>query len=244
LSRVIKSPPVSRQAYHVPEPDCPNSNPGEGRGEPLDPEALARRRLEEAEREAHALVEQARADSERLLEQAGAEAKRLKELAWEEGLNEGRRQGREEIEAAMRAQAESFERSALTLLESLQREKERLLRKTEPELIELACSIAGRIVRREVEQDDEAVLRIVQKAIDLATEKTQLLIRLHPTDIEWVRQHCEQLRATHDHLEQILFEPDTRIERGGCIIETKAGNVDARLERQLGELRRNLQESM
>ncbi len=247
MSRVIKSPPVSEEAYHVPEaPSAADADaPGRDKGEPqaLDFEAQARRKLQQAEAEARAIVEQAQAESGRLLAEARSEAERLKALAREEGHKEGRRQGQQEIELAMKAQAEAFEQSVFALQESLQRDKERLVRKAEPQLIELACTIAGRVVRKEIEQDNEAVMRIVQKAIALATEKEKLRIRLNPADVEWVRQHCQQLMASHDDLGEMHFEEDPRIERGGCIVETVAGNVDARLERQLEELRRSLQES-
>lgn len=246
MSRVIKSPFLSGKVRHVPEPTSAveGSGAGEQGGGPLDREAQARQRLQEAERKARTLIEQAQGESDGLVAEARSEAKRLKDLAWEEGLNEGRRQGQQELEAAKKEQVEHFERSVRTLLESMQAEKERLIRKAEPQLIDLACAIAGRIVRKEVEQDSSTVLSIVQKAIDLATAKDQLLIRLNPADIEWVREHSGQLMASHDELGEIHFEQDPRIERGGCIIETKVGNVDARLERQLGELRRNLRESV
>jgi flagellar biosynthesis/type III secretory pathway protein FliH len=40
----------------------------------------------------------------------------------------------------------------------------------------------------------------------------------------------------------LYFEADERVGRGGCVVETEAGRVDARLEVQLDVMRRALME--
>jgi len=247
LSRVIKSPSISPKAFHVPEPGTAAAkvpSPQEPERKKVDVEAEVQRKLQQARAQAEAILKEAEAEREQLLAQARLEAKRLEAAVREEGLKLGREQGREEIEQAMKERAEAFESSVLALQQALQQDKDRLVRQTEPQLIELACAIAGRIVREEVDRNDEVVLRIVQKAIDLATEKEKLVIRLNPADIEWVRQHCHQLQASHDDLGELCLEEDPRIEQGGCVIETETGNVDARLERQMEEIERDLRESI
>ena len=41
-----------------------------------------------------------------------------------------------------------------------------------------------------------------------------------------------------DSFARIKFEPDERIDKGGCFVETEIGNVDARISTQLNELKR------
>jgi flagellar biosynthesis/type III secretory pathway protein FliH len=40
-----------------------------------------------------------------------------------------------------------------------------------------------------------------------------------------------------DGLRNVVFEQDESLRRGGVFIETRFGDVDARLDRQLGELK-------
>lgn len=245
MSRVIKKPPLSPVAYHVEGASIQADRTGGSGAEPSVQERLAEaeHRVQQAEAHARSLVEQAQAEKENILNKAHADAETIRRQAQAEGLEQGRQQGRQEIEAALQQKVESFCETIQTLLQSIHQEKDRLIRRSESQLIDLACVIAGRIVRKEIEQDDLAVVRIVQQAIDLATEKEKLTVRLNPADLEWVRQHTDQILESHDGLKEIHFEDDPRIERGGCMIETIAGNVDARLERQMEEIQRGLEES-
>jgi len=246
LSRILKRPPISNRPYRVPKPDTRAGKSATAKNqtesERPDPESEARRIVQQAQAKADALREQAQAESQQVLSEARSEAEQLRRTAQEEGLQEGRQQGRDEMEEQRTRQAKEFQRDASALLEAIHQQKQKLLRESEPRLVELAAMIAGQIVRKEVRQDDDTVLNIVRQAIVLATEKDQLLLRLNPEDLGWIRERCPELMALHEDIKEIHFEEDRRVERGGCVIETAAGNVDARIERQLDEIRRGLEE--
>ena len=137
------------------------------------------------------------------------------------GLEEGRQQGQQEVQESMASTVSKLDQVIGSLIDSIQQEKEKIIRTCEPQLIELACTIAGRIIRKEVQQDDEAVLRIVQQALHLANEKEKIILRMNPADLLLVREHSEQLRESNEEIKDIIFEDDSRVECGGCVIEDR-----------------------
>lgn len=246
MSRIIKSPRIADASYPVDEG---------GAGERNRSGLSVEEQLAQAKREAEEILVRARAEAERLRAAAAAdsdamrqnahqEAERLHESARTRGLEEGREQGRREILESMQTQARAFEERVAGLTTAIQQGKRKLIEAFEPQLIRLACAIAGRIVRREIEQDRDTVLRIAAQAIGLANEKEKLILRLNPEDLHEVREQSDRLKALHEEIKELILEEDPRIERGGCVIETVVGNVDARIERQLAELGRELMDSV
>lgn len=254
--RIIKSPLIAADPVIIPEPKrvmAEEVSAGGNNKKKLDPSAEAWKKLREAEVKSRQMLEQARSEHQRLLDQARQQSEQLlqearqqadsiREESRSEGFEQGKQEGRGEILQKMRGDAVEFENQVRELVESIWEEKERIIRQVEPGLTDLACAIAARIVRKEVAQDDTTVLRIIQQAIELATRRDRLTIKVNPLDLSMVRNNCEELISGHDGIRDIEFEEDPRIERGGCLIETPEGNVDGRLERQLDQIRHGLEQ--
>jgi flagellar assembly protein FliH len=58
-------------------------------------------------------------------------------------------------------------------------------------------------------------------------------LRVHPDDESTLRQRRVEVSSAIDSLREVVIEADDKIERGGCIVESDSGNVDARLSTQL-----------
>jgi len=253
LPRIIKSPEISKEVCPVPgrseepvEPRFPPVSAVDSQAESQklfqETELQCFQMLEQARAEASQLVKDGQARAESLLQQARTRCLEIEEQARQTGMQAGREQGRLEIEETLSLLVQEQEQTLLSLAESIRAEKEKIISRIEPQLIDLACAIAGKIVRKEIAQDDLAILRIVEQAISLAVEKEKLRIRLNPADLEILRQYSQGLKQSHDGIQDLELQEDPRIERGGCVIETPTGNVDGRLERQLEEIRRALKE--
>lgn len=79
---------------------------------------------------------------------------------------------------------------------------------------------------------------MVSEVLKRTKHEEKLVLRLAPQDFYLLLQHrSESQTAWHPSLELV---PDERIQLGGCLVETSAGNLDARIETQLAELRRVL----
>jgi flagellar assembly protein FliH len=61
-------------------------------------------------------------------------------------------------------------------------------------------------------------------------------LRINPMDEELVREQRSALLVGSDFIREVMIEADENVERGGCVIESSAGNVDARISTQLKQI--------
>lgn len=109
-----------------------------------------------------------------------------------------------------------------------------ILRRSERELVKLAVAMAERIVRRAVEVDPDLLLVIARVAMDRLGERAAATIHLHPADCEALSKHdLQQTQA-------IQLVADANVARGGCIVKSSIGEIDAGIEAQVHELSREL----
>ncbi len=163
--------------------------------------------------------------------------------SYEKGSDEGYAKGfAEGVQKAHDDAIASVEQRA-KLLEELLREleviKSRIMTNSQEDIVKLAMVIASKIIHREV-KGSEAVVDNVREAIDMASDKHSIRIKLNPADIPVVDSHRGEFLETIKSLERIELIEDDEIIPGGCIVETTEGSVDARLDRQMEEIRKML----
>lgn len=108
--------------------------------------------------------------------------------------------------------------------------------KFDDSLTSLARMMAEHILVREISQDSAVVLTQAKKAIDSLDEDQIFRIRINPDDLEALEDSKSTLSSDSSISENIVLSPDDSIEKGGCILETSAGTVDARISKQLEKL--------
>ncbi len=106
-------------------------------------------------------------------------------------------------------------------------------------VIDLAISIAEKIVRREI-SEQTIINETLSEAIKRVIGSNRVLVKINPGDMELLNSGNEK-RQFDAALSKIQFEADERIEPGGCFIETEIGNVDARISSQFSELKKFLE---
>lgn len=117
--------------------------------------------------------------------------------------------------------------------------RDRILRETEKDVLKLSVRLAEKIVGQELETDKETIKNIVSTALQNARQKERITIRVNPSDLQTVQNNGEQFKSTAQS-KFIDFVADPRVEKGGCLIESEVGTVDARLETQFRVLERAL----
>jgi flagellar biosynthesis/type III secretory pathway protein FliH len=132
----------------------------------------------------------------------------------------------EQLLGAERARVAEF-------LENLEEQLEVNDQKMGRTVVQLAVTIAELIVKREVAVDRELVLREAREALRRVVGVQQLTLRVNPFDLDLVREQKSQVLAGSEAVREMRIEPDEAVARGGCIVESEAGNVDARLSTQL-----------
>jgi len=110
-------------------------------------------------------------------------------------------------------------------------------------VIELAVAIASKVVGHEVEEHPELVVEQARGCIRRLQEREHVRIRVNPEDVDTMRQAKEELIAAFDGVRRIDVVDDRRVGKGGCVVESESGSLDARLDRQLKEVEQVLLEA-
>jgi flagellar assembly protein FliH len=150
----------------------------------------------------------------------------------QEGLEQGRRQGLQEIEPTV-----DLLRQWMQILDA---EKSEFFRGLEDSLLKLSVFIAEKIISREIRQDPKLIKNLVSSALARISHGGKLNIRVHREDLEMVRAMSLQEFLPQGIAGDITIEADQKVGKGGCVIETPGGVIDAQIHTQLAELSREV----
>jgi flagellar assembly protein FliH len=156
----------------------------------------------------------------------------LERDAFMKGYAQGERAG---TEAGAR-RADAMLRRIAHTLDELTELRRVIVASTEQQMVRLALAVARRIVGRELTQDPELVAAMAHVALQRLGEAVPATIKLNPEDYTVVVAQ----RATPWSSTQVRVVPDPAVVRGGCLVESEVGTVDASPDAQLAELSRAL----
>ncbi len=176
----------------------------------------------------------------RALAQAQLEAEQIRELARSEGYADGRgaghEQGASEIAFAARALGE-----AMDGIESLRIE---LVEAIEHDAIQLGLQLAEKILGGTQQLPSERILESVQGALRGVTDRRKIAVLVNPAEFEAVNSAIGELAGPASGIELCDIQPDERVERGGTIVRTAEGEVDASVGTQLERAREVVEASL
>ncbi len=122
--------------------------------------------------------------------------------------------------------------------ESLQSLREDCLNQCQHEVINLGIAIAERLLRRTLTTEPGEVVALARSALSWVIEPERVRLHLHPDDCDLVEQHSDSLHPRGaDFLE---FIRDDQLTRGDCLVESAAGQLDARLATMLDRIAEEL----
>jgi flagellar assembly protein FliH len=159
----------------------------------------------------------------------------VEKLAYENGLRQGEKAGMEIAERKIEALMPRFA-DAIAEVHKL---KSKLYARAEKDVVKLALEVAKRIVHREIQADPEIIQTLVKVALSHVAVKSPATIRLHPADYSYILQHRGELTQDTEEDREVVLLADKSIERGGCLVQTECGDVDARIEEEFLEVERS-----
>lgn len=186
-----------------------------------------------------------RREANAILEEARQEAAAIREAALAEGRSAGRGEGLRDAERLIQEQAAQIAtrttaeklKTVLPALEhaacELAGERERWIEEWQSTAVRLAVSIAEKILHRELALRPESAYAAATAALDLAVGSPRIELRMHPSDVESAEQYGQQVLRALAACGEARLVADESITRGGCVVRTTHGTVDARLETQL-----------
>ncbi len=190
--------------------------------------------------DAEQTLAQARRDAAETLEDAHIQAEALREAAWQEGFHSGKEAGTHAVELALRrehdAQMLAWRAETDALVAAIGEARQALWDAQEAEMLVFVMDIARQVVKTEVTQNPQVVADVLHNALRRVTDKDQVRIRVSLPDAPGVRAMRDDLLNLLDGAKNLEIVDDRRISPGGCVVETHAGTIDARMETQLDEV--------
>jgi flagellar assembly protein FliH len=168
------------------------------------------------------------------------DAQAIAEAARAEGHEAGFQAGMNEAQAQMAAGVTALQAAAQALVE----ERARLCAAVEAAAVDLALRIAEQAIGARVEARPEAVVDVVRGALRRLVERDRVTVLVHPDDLDLVRSASEALMGELGGIEHCDVQAERRVARGGAVVRTVEGEVDATLATKLARAREALEHEL
>ncbi len=171
-----------------------------------------------------------------IVAQAVAEADAIREAARAEGFAAGLAAGAEEVRlgsAALSAAARQVTQDAQELATTL-----------EAQAVSLGLAIAQQALGGALDVQPERVVDVVRGALRRLVERERVTLLVHPDDLDCVRAAAPELATELGGIEHCEVQAERRVARGGAMVRTADGEIDATLATKLDRAREVVAESL
>jgi flagellar biosynthesis/type III secretory pathway protein FliH len=189
---------------------------------------------------ARQLVAEARSTARTMLAQAREVIAADRASAIEQGYAEGFATGQAEADAETAGLMRTCERIGIHVME----ERERVLAENEADIVELAISIARRIVNASIDVDETLVVEACRGAMRKAFQRGSMQVLAHPDDLGMLRDAGPELANELGGIEHMDFIEERRLDRGSVIVRTPAGEIDATVDGKAARIEQALREGI
>jgi flagellar assembly protein FliH len=159
--------------------------------------------------------------------------------SWQSAYDQGRIDGEKSVSEQLLKQRNETHELFQGILTSLSQSVPQVVRDTENMLVSLALEVAQKLVGN-MAVSAEMVEAAIQDALSHVDGTSQVTIRLNPADLETLQNSHSSLLTTGDGGNEFRFLGSPDVTRGGCLVQTRFGTVDARRETKFDLLKRNL----
>ena len=180
-------------------------------------------------------VDKAKQGVMELLKDAMDKAKRqvgdLKSNARKEGYDTGFEGGFRKGKESAKEEFSPFLETTQQLIGELSGFRKDMYDKVEREMVEMVISLAKKVIHFEFSTREDAVQDMIRLAVQSVLDRESMVIKIHPTDKEYAESFRPELHHMFSEIKNITFEAHSGIDRGGCVVETNFGVIDARIEK-------------
>ena len=192
----------------------------------------------DAEQAASKIIEDAKLEAERIIQEANVEKENIKATAHQDGYKEGHEQGFMEGQNEVNRLVERVHK----IVESVMVRREEILCETEQQIVELVLLMTRKVVKIISENQKTVVLSNVLAALKKIRTRGNITLRVNTEDLKLTTAHVDEYIKRIENVNGISVIEDSSVDRGGCIVETDFGAIDARISSQLAELESKIME--
>lgn len=194
-------------------------------------------KIKEIENKKSEIINQANLQAQEIINKAIKEAQTKAQQILEQAYNQGYSQGYNEIKDKLEKEYQQKIEELLNEIKNILNLKENLVKEMEKDIVELAIKVAEKVINKKIEEEPELVSNYLMELLPKIEQAKNITIWINPNEIEYVKISKEKFKNLVEDVENINIAPDSRIEKGGCIIETNFGKIDARISTKLEVLK-------
>ncbi len=129
-------------------------------------------------------------------------------------------------------------------LEEIGRLRESILKNSIHDMLLLVMAITKEVINREVEANPDVIVSTISRALNAAVKSDEFHLVVNPLDLDLVNEKKPFFIASISGLQNITVETSEEVSSGGCLLESNFGEVDATIESQLEQIRKQLTAKM
>ncbi|WP_458119182.1 FliH/SctL family protein [Paenibacillus sp. Z6-24] len=205
-----------------------------------DAREFAERQVREAAEEAERILQNAQEMIASWWDERREQDEHLIEAVKAQAFQEGYEEGQQRAETEMQQRINEMMQEAQTVLIQAYEAKEQIIQEAEPFLVNLSCGIAEKVIDKELADQQELVLSLIKKTLSRKREKGLITLCVNPSQFDFIHAAREELVLAIDSQAELQILPDATVRDRGCVIRSAFGSVDARVDTQLTELKKEL----
>lgn len=167
---------------------------------------------------------------------ARAEAEELRAAARAEGFAAGHAEAMASLQPALEALADAVQ----GMHDAQVQAGERL----ERQAVDLGFALAEKVLAGALCVEPERVIESVRGALRGLVERERVTVLVHPDDLELVRGAMDELVGALGGIEHCVVEAERRVRRGGCVVRTPEGDIDAGIDTKLARAREVVEQEL
>lgn len=189
-------------------------------------------RMKEAQLKAKEIEEQSRQNGDRILKEAMEEAEKITKTSHQKGFESGREQGYQSGSEEVKRLIAVVHKISGELIAR----RDKILAETEKELIDLVLLISTKVIKSLTESQKRVVYDNIMAALSKMKVRAEVTLRVNPEDIYTVTKHKKDFIEMVEGVENIRILEDPNVDKGGCVVTSEFGSIDAKISTQLAEI--------
>jgi flagellar assembly protein FliH len=195
---------------------------------------------QEAEDEAKKILDEAKREAQEVEGEIQGKVDKIEREAYEKGRQDGRESGFQEGHGEVERLVETLHRIISTAIEK----RNEIIEESETQVVNLVLLIAKKVIKVISENQKNVVINNVVQALRKLKSRGDVVIRVNLADLELASGHIKDFMKMVENVKSVTVLEDSSVDRGGCIIETDFGQIDARVSSQLHEIEEKILELM
>lgn len=176
----------------------------------------------------------------KLIQEAQQEAAKIRQQAATAGQTDAMQKAQATLKTQVDQQAATVIPALQQIVKELTEAKQTFLQEWENAALHVACSIAEKVIRREITQRPEIGIDMIRETIRLASGCGEITVHMNPLDIDAMDKGAANSANVLRKLSPSQVIADPQLSRGSCRVETQFGEIDGQIETQLRRIEEQL----